>query len=211
MRGMTVERNNKTRELVECALRGDRAAFDSVCREYQARLLATIRRMLGRASRERIEPEDILQDAFATAWASRAEFVWQGPDSFLRWLEGIARHRALHLSRRELRRAQLLELHRPDEEQVSPSRGARRVERFERLKAAVDSLPPQYRDVLRLARLEGRSVREIAEDLGKTESAVKNLLLRAMKRLRDVMPDTESLTLPRDRRLAESAEEHDGQ
>ena len=133
---MTIERD-ETRKLVERALGGDRSAFDSVCQQCQERVLTTIRHMLGKAAREKIEAEDILQDALTTAWASRAEFVWQGPDSFLRWLEGIARHRALHLGRRELRRAQLLELHSPDQEQASPSRGARRVERFERLNPRV--------------------------------------------------------------------------
>ncbi len=201
MRGMTIERND-TRELIARALDGDRLAFDTLCRRSQDEVFGTIRHMIGSATS--VDPEDVLQDVFATAFTSLAEFRWQGSGSFRRWLEGIGRHRVLHLSRRELRRGELLELVRPATDGTSPSRATQRHERFERLKDAVDTLPPEYREVLRLARIEGRSIREVAASLGKTESAVKNLLLRAMKKLREVMPETESLTLPKERRIGES-------
>ncbi len=200
MGGMTIEHDD-TQGLIERVVGGDSDAFDILCRNHRAVVLGTITRMIGSGARTRIDPEDVLQDVLTTAWSQLRDFHWQGAGSFRRWLEGIARHRVLHLSRREQRRAELLELHRPVETEPSPSRGARRAERFERLKDAVDGLRPEFRDVLRLARLEGRSMREIAESMGRSESAVKNLLLRAMLALREVVPDTESLSLPKDRRL----------
>ncbi len=200
MGGMTIEHDD-TQGLIERVVGGDNDAFDILCRNHRAVVLGTITRMIGSGARTRIDPEDVLQDVLTTAWSQLRDFRWQGAGSFRRWLEGIARHRVLHLSRREQRRAELLELHRPVETEPSPSRGTRRTERFERLKDAVDGLRPEFRDVLRLARLEGRSMREIAESMGRSESAVKNLLLRAMLALREVVPDTESLSLPKDRRL----------
>ena len=202
MSGMTIERD-ETRERIERAAGGDRATFDALCQQWHDRILVTIRQMIGGAAQGRVDPDDVVQDVLATAWTSLGEFRWQGSSSFRRWLEGIARHRVLHLSRRELRRAELLELHRPAPSDVSASRDARRAERFEQLKDAVDALHPEYREVIRLARIEGRSIREIATSLGKTESAVKNQLLRAMKALRETVPETESLTLPKDRQLGE--------
>ena len=69
------------------------------------------------------------------------------------------------------------------------------------MRVGADALSPDYRTVIQLARIEGLKVREIAKRMGRSESAVKNLLLRAMKQLRDTFPDTESLGLPQQRSL----------
>ena len=79
---------------------------------------------------------------------------------------------------------------------VSPSRAQRRDERFDRLESSLNSLSPEYRDVVRLARIEGLSIMAIAERLDRTPDSVRNLLLRAMKQLRQSFGDTESLGLP---------------
>ena len=47
-----------------------------------------------------------------------------------------------------------------------------------------------------LSRIEGLSIKEIAQRMRRSESAVKNLLLRALKGLRSSFGDTESLRLP---------------
>ena len=59
----------------------------------------------------------------------------------------------------------------------------------------METLSPDYRTVLRLSRMDGLSVKEIAVQMGRSESAVKNLLLRATKQLKLSFGDTESLNL----------------
>lgn len=206
---MTIEHDG-IQELIQRAKIGDRDALDTLCRNHRSVVLGTIKRMIGSEARTRIDPEDVLQDVLTKVVSQIGEFQWQGAGSFRRWLEGIARNLVLHLSRREQRRAELLELRPPLEAEPSPSRGARRTERFERLRHAVDGLRPEFREVLRLARLEGRSIREIAVSMGRSESAVKNLLLRAMRALRESVPETESLSLPKDRWLGDSRVEEEG-
>jgi DNA-directed RNA polymerase specialized sigma24 family protein len=51
----------------------------------------------------------------------------------------------------------------PHAADVSPTHGQRRNERFERLKESVDALPPDYRTAMRLSRIEGMRISEIAE------------------------------------------------
>ena len=63
-------------------------------------------------------------------------------------------------------------------------------------------LSPDYQRVIYMSRFEGLKVREIAERMGRSESAVKNLLFKATKKLRESFGDTESLSLP-DRSLEE--------
>ncbi len=50
--------------------------------------------------------------------------------------------------------------------------------------------------MIRLSRIEGFKVREIAERMGRSEGSVKSLLFRAMTQLREGFGDTESLGLP---------------
>lgn len=59
--------------------------------------------------------------------------------------------------------------------------------RLERLRGGVAKLPPRTREIFLLHRLEGRRYREIAEDLGISQSAVEKHIARAMTQLTDWM------------------------
>ena len=129
-------------------------------------------------------------------------------ESFRRWLEGIAANFILHSARTYARKREI-RIQRdpaanPAVNDVSPSRNERRNERFGRLKRSVDDLSSDYRTVIRLSRIEGLRISEVAERMGRSPSAVKNLLLRAMKQLRESFGETESLSLP-DRHLGEGS------
>ena len=78
---------------------------------------------------------------------------------------------------------------------TSPSKGIRRQERLERLEQAMETLSPDYRTVLKLSRMDGLSIKEIAEQMDRSQSAIKNLLLRATRQLRLSFGDTVSLNL----------------
>ncbi len=62
---------------------------------------------------------------------------------------------------------------------------------------ALRTLNPDHQTVLELSRMEGQSIRKIAERMERSESAVKNLLLRATRQLKLAFGDTESLRLAR--------------
>jgi len=72
----------------------------------------------------------------------------------------------------------------------------RRDERFERLQAALDSLSPDHREVITLARLKGLRGEEIAKRMNRSPNAVAQLLSHALKNLKEAFGDTESLHLP---------------
>ncbi|HZL98875.1 MAG TPA: sigma-70 family RNA polymerase sigma factor [Planctomycetota bacterium] len=79
----------------------------------------------------------------------------------------------------------------------SPSQHAVAAEQAERLQRALDALPPHYRDVIRLARLEGLPLAEVAVRLGRSEDAVRNLLFRALGALSDELTDRSLGAAPR--------------
>ena len=85
----------------------------------------------------------------------------------------------------------------------------RRNERFDRLQGAIDSLSGDSREVVFLTRIEGLTLKQAAERMGRSHEAVKKLFWRALKQLRKLMTDTESLHLP-DRELKRE-EDNDGE
>ena len=189
--------HDETREqqLVERARSGGQQAFEELCLGLRERLLATIRSRLGPAAHQGTDPEDVLQASFAKALQSMQRFEWRGDGSFRRWLVSIAIHETLDAVRHQGRRTVLRIDRDLTGDGTSPSKGLRRRERLDRLEASMKALSPDYRTVLRLSRMDGLSIKEIANQMGRSESAVKNLLLRATKQLRQSFGDTESLNL----------------
>ena len=192
---LLMESNKQTKTLVDRARDGDRSAFEELVNVNRPRLEALVRSRLGPHVQAQVSVEDILQETLLEAFRSLDRFRWQGERSFLRWLSGIAEnvirkeHRGL-----EQRRRVRLEPRRP--EQASPSKEMRRNERFDRLERALRNLPDDYQQVIVLCRIEQLRVREIAESMNRSETAVRNLLMRALKQLRRSFGDTESLQLP---------------
>ena len=200
--GVTMSDTHDEEYLVRRARGGDADAFGELFRLFRNDLLATIRARTGEALATAGDPEDVLQDTYVRALGSISRFEWRGEGSMVRWLQGIACHLILDAARRRAK-SKFLKIDRePESREPSPSRDARRAERFERLERAFQDLKPEYRQVLRLARIEGLEIREIAARTGKLVSAVSNLLLRATKQLKQRFGDTQSLHLG-DRRLGE--------
>lgn len=208
MRGLAVT-TDPLQGVIQQAQRGDREAFEEAIASVEGRLRSMISARMGSELRSRVEPDDIFQEAVTRAFESLDRFEWQGGGSFFRWLRGIAENLLLGAADKHKRRAVLeVEARRGAASQVSASRGLRREERFERLENALQSLSPDHREVILLARIEGLQITEIAERLGRSKSAVKNLLLRALKELKRSFGDTESFHLP-DRPVRREGGQHD--
>lgn len=193
-----VEPNQDNRTLVDRARSGDRQAFDRLIEEHRPALERHVRTRIGEHLRSKVEVDDVLQDTYLRAWKSMDGFQWMGKGSFLRWLKGIAEHAILKLVNRHGREEVIFveeETARPDLG-PSPSKALRRGERFSRLEEALDALSPEHREAVMLVRIKGLKVKEAAERMGRTPNAVMHLLLRAMKKLKDVLGETESLHLP---------------
>lgn len=185
-----------TEELVRRARDGDRAAFEALSVRFAPDLRRTIASRIGRALRERLDPQDVLQETLLRALGSIAYFQWRGEESFARWLGQIAEHRIRDAAKKSAFKTEIGIDRDVAGTDVSPTRAARREERLERLERALGRLSPDHGRVIRLARLEGLKIREVAERMERSESAVKSLLLRALRELRETFGDTESLGLP---------------
>ena len=202
MQAVVMAERKNVQDLVERARDGDRDAFDGLVAPDRRRLLARIGLQLGPRLREKVDGEDVLQEVLLRAFESINRFDGGDDGSFGRWLDGIARNVIRNLARRSGWKRELKMTAEPLADDESPSRRHRRQERFERLSKSVESLSSDYRTVIRLARIEGLKISEVAGRMNRSPSAVRNLLLRAIRELKKSFGETESLSLP-DRRLGD--------
>ncbi|HEY1694222.1 MAG TPA: sigma-70 family RNA polymerase sigma factor [Polyangiaceae bacterium] len=124
---------------------------------------------------------------------------FRGDSSFSTWLFRVTANEALMMMRSQRRhRARLVEgLDLEDLGNLpaaNDAAGAERAdasaaqsERDARVRAALDELPADYRDVVALHYTQDLGLQEIANRLGATESAVRSRLHRARSRLRTIL------------------------
>jgi RNA polymerase sigma-70 factor (ECF subfamily) len=175
---------------------GNRDAQGQLLQRHLDALRAFVRLRSGPVIRARESCSDLVQSACREALAQlpETEFADEGP--FRAWLCKVAMHKVLH--RAEHQRAAKRDVARevsaeagPDGEGVlgaygsfcTPSQDAMAREELERIEAAFDRLAEDDREVIVQARVLGRSHKEIAADLGKSEDAVRKTLSRARARL----------------------------
>lgn len=199
--------------LVERAKSGDRLAFDEMVGACEPRLRSRIERWAQLRIGPRLDIDDVLQETFVRALRSIASFEPRGEDALFRWLCGIAKNAladsARKTTREAVKRAEGIRVSGLAKAGATQSQALRREERFERLAAALERLPQDYREALTLARLDGLTVKEIAAKMDRTPKAVKHLIARGLRELRRVFGETESLHLP-DRELYPGGEQRDG-
>ena len=165
------------RLLVEAAQR-DPARFAELYELNFERVYAFI------ASRihDRDAAEDLTAEVFHKALASLRRFEWRG-SPFAAWLLRIAANSIVDRSKRMAR-----EIPSPDDPRDPGTEPDLEViEHRAKLFRLVGQLPTDQRDVIFERFVEQKSIREIAERLGRSEGAVKQLQFRALEKLREQM------------------------
>jgi RNA polymerase sigma-70 factor, ECF subfamily len=160
------------RLLIEAAQR-DPGHFAALYEHNFERVYAFVVRRV----RDRDVAEDVTAEVFHHALANLARFEWRGVP-FAAWLFRIASNA---IADRWKRSARERALPMPDQ---APALELEEVEHRARLFRLVDGLPPHQRRVIVMRFAEQKSIREIAETIGRSEGAVKQLQLRALQNLR---------------------------
>lgn len=173
-------------EVVKRVIAGEIELFEIIMRRYNQRLYRVTRSIL----KDPNEAEDVMQDAYVTAYAHLNQFA--GLAKFSTWLTKIAVNEALTRLRKQRRFVNIesedgferesisnLSLKTPDPEEQLMSRELTTL-----LETALTSLPESYRSVFVLRKVEGMSTSETAECLNISEENVKTRLHRARALLR---------------------------
>ena len=162
------------RQQVEAAQR-DPSRFADLYEQNFYRVYAYVTRRVG----GRHQAEDLTADVFREALAGIQKFEWRGVP-FAAWLLGIASRVLADYWKRSGRESGNPS---PDPDTAVPAE----VERTAMLFQLVDRLPEAQFRVIHLRFVEQKSIREIAQELGRSEGAVKQLQLRALENLRAQM------------------------
>ena len=158
-----------------------------------AAMIVRIRMRMGPALLARLAPEDLWQDTLLHAWRDRERHEWKGASAFKGWLLAIAENRIRDALDREgaAKRGALndpVQGSTPMEEWArtssTPSRHAVHCEEATVLWEALQGLPEELREVVRLRLFEGVPPPDIARELGIGLAAVKHRLRKGSETFR---------------------------
>ena len=192
-------------ELLDAARNGDESALAVLVERHRDRLERMVRLRMDRRLQGRVDPADVVQDAYL---AMRDKFPQYSADPrlpFFLWLrlevgQKLVDVHRFHLGTKMRDAGQEVSLHHgalPQATSLSlaehllgklttASRAAMRAELKIRVQEALNSMDPNDREVLILRHFEELSNAEAAEVLGIKPSAAVNRYVRALKRLKDV-------------------------
>jgi RNA polymerase sigma-70 factor (ECF subfamily) len=174
--------------LVELARGGDKEAFGQLYDHYQPSVYRFLYYRVGSMTLA----EDLTAETFFRALRSMHSFRWQGKD-FGAWLMTIARNlTADHFKAGRTRLEQTTEdMQTLDTTSDSPEAEVLSSLTNESLLRALGELPTEQRECLIMRFLQGLSIAETAEILGRSSGAVKQLQLRGVRNLAKLIPPAE--------------------
>jgi RNA polymerase sigma-70 factor (ECF subfamily) len=192
-------------ELLDAARAGDQDALAVLVERHRDRLERMVRLRMDRRLQNRVDPEDVVQDAYLAVLGKFGQYRADPQLPFFLWLrlevgqKLVDTHR-FHLGTQMRDVGQEVSLHQGALPQVSSvslaeqllgklttaSRAAMRVEVKLRVEEALNSMDAQDREVLILRHFEELSNAEAAQVLGIKPSAAVNRYVRALQRLKDV-------------------------
>lgn len=175
-------------------------SLDELFARNLPRLIAFIRARGGGVVGARESASDLAQSVCREAVQELDSFEFRGERAFVSWLYRRAEYKISNKRRwhRQAKRNAELEVAPDDEAKevlgayaslVTPSRVADAREELHRIEAAIDRLPDGQREAVAMTRIAGLDYAETAELLGRTESAVRGLVMRGMASLAKWLED----------------------
>jgi RNA polymerase sigma-70 factor (ECF subfamily) len=195
-----------TTELPAQVLLGDEAALAALFEQYRPRLRQMVRLRIDGRVRGRVDPSDVLQEAYLDIRARLPEYAADPRIPLLLWMRMIVGQRLIDVHRRHLearmRDARLeVSLHSGPLPQVSseslaahllgkdtsPSRVLERAENRALVQQTLEGMDPLDREVLALRHFEMLTNSECALALGISKSAASNRYVRALMRVKEAL------------------------
>jgi RNA polymerase sigma-70 factor (ECF subfamily) len=198
--------SSETIRLLQLAAEGDQNGWGTLFNRHRDRLRRMVALRLDHRLQGRIDPSDVIQEAYVEASARLPEYVRSPSMPFFLWLRFLTGQQLLVLHRRHLGAqardaAREISLYRGRLPGMSsadlaaqllgrltrPSEAAVRAEIKIRLQEALNAMDAMDREVLALRHFEQLTNTETARVLGLRESAASKRYLRALKRLKEIL------------------------
>jgi len=201
-----MDSDSQLTERLRQAGQGDAQLLADLLAQNRGRLHRMVELRLDRRLQGRIDPSDVIQDAFIEASARLPDYLANPSMPFFVWLRFLVAQKLMILHRHHLatqardarREVSLYQGSLPEASSAalarqllgrltSPSQAALRAERKLRLEAALNLMAAIDREVLLLRHFEELGNLETASVLGITPTAANNRYVRALKRLKDIL------------------------
>lgn len=179
-------------ELIRRTQLGQTQAFDQLIDRYARYAAAVAYGVLGDSH----QAADVAQEAFLKAY--RKLSALDDPDRFKSWLRQLVRNTALDWRRRQKNHLSLDDTSpdtghgqaiEPVADAPQPAQSMQRSELRALIRARIEDLPANQREVVALKYLEGLSYEDIAQITNSTVSSVESRLHRARAKLRETLKD----------------------
>jgi len=187
-------------DLIAEARAGNDEALGLLLDRYRPYLRLLAQRRLGPDVQARVDPSDVVQRAYLDVYRDWATFRGQAERELIAWLRRVLENNAAETVQEHIvakKRSTKKEKRLADSadgeqslanmlaaDQSSPSQRAMRGEAAIRLAQAMETLPDDQREAVRLRYLEGWPLTEIAGRLDRSEVAAAGLLKRGLRGLR---------------------------
>src|SRR5262245_3654007 len=202
----------KTQDLLAEAKGGDPEAVNRLMDRHRDSLRRMVQLRLDQRIQRRIDVSDIVQDVLVEANRRLKEYLAQPAMPYHLWLRQIAQDRIIDAHRRHRVSAKRsVDKERPlavpaaddhstiqlaaqlCDRQLTPAAAATQAELAKAVEAAIAKLPDQDCEIIIMRHYEQLSNQEIAQALGLTEPAASMRYLRAIRRLKELMVNPDSV------------------
>ncbi|WP_235833666.1 sigma-70 family RNA polymerase sigma factor [Aeromicrobium chenweiae] len=176
---------SRLRALVDLAREGDSEAFGQLYDHYVTGIFRFVYYRVG----SRQLAEDLTSETFVRGLRAIQRFSWQGKD-FGAWLTTIARNLIADHFKSSRSRLEVVTETIPEgrTHAASPEQEVLSHISNDLLLSAVGALPNEQRDCILMRFIQGLSIAQTAAALGRSEGAVKQLQLRAVRSLAKSVP-----------------------
>lgn len=184
---MAVDYSDIHRDIIEACKEGSQKAHYKLYQLYSKAMFNICFRMMN----TREEAEDMLQESFSEAFLQLDKFRYES--SFGAWLKRIVINKCINALKK--RRAELVlvdEFYKFDVEEETSNNQTELQLSVKKIHNAMTKLADGYRVIFSLYLLEGYDHSEIGEILGISESTSKSQYMRAKRKLKEILLETET-------------------
>lgn len=174
------------KELLVKLKAGDKSAFEQIYRLYSNRLFGNLLKLL----QSETEAQEILQEVFLKIWQNRA--LIDPEKSFRSYLFKIAENKVFDFFRKAAmqKRVQNQLLQHSDIDTTLVDKMVSDKENEALLAKAIDHLPPQRKQVFVMVKLQGKTYKEVSDELGISASTISDHIVKATKSIRDYLTNS---------------------
>lgn len=183
------------RALAQLAAQGDREAFKNIVETNKQRMFTVAKSVVNNAA----TAEDVVQESFIKAYRALPNF--RGESRLSTWLHRITYLTAIDFSRQLSRHLKLADNPDPNEDVADMNPASKSETEIESrqlqdsINKALLALSDFEQTVFTLRHMQNFKLKEIAIVLDRSEGTIKNILFRAIRKLRDQLGEAQLISV----------------